>query len=137
MKRQSEELFFKYISKATAQGISGIVFDIPDEYEPIPGDIIEMIISDNGTSGAATYYAKLVVYKDPGDYMYIDALDGKLKGADSGFYPLLWASYNKENGKKTITLFANDNEAVLVETQGNLVNLIVHRSKAEIELYTL
>ena len=137
MKRQSEVLFFQYISTSSKQGVNGIKFYVPDVYEPIPGDIIEMIISDSGSYGGVTYYAKLVAYKDNGGYKYIEALDGRLASANSGFFRLLYASISEEEGKKIVTLFANDNEDVLIEPQGNLVNLIVHRSKAEITLNVL
>lgn len=137
MKRLSEELFFQYNSTSFQQGVNGIKFYIPDGYDPIPGDIIEMIISEGTTGGAVSYYAKLVVYKDDSGNIYTDALDGKLESAVNGFLRLLYASISEQDGKKIISLFANDGEEVLVESQRNLVNMIVHRSNAEIELYTL
>lgn len=137
MKRQSEELFFQYKSAASNKGQSGINFDMPKEYEPLPGDIIEMIISEPDMFGAASYYAKLVFYKDIDGYVYVDALNGKLKGDNGVSGQLISAGYYNEGGKKTISLFANDGVIVLVTNQGNLVNMIVHRSKAEIELYSV
>ena len=134
MKRQSEELFFKYISSASQQGNNCVIFHMPDEYEPLQGDIIEMIISEPDTYGGATYYAKIILYKD-GDDIYTAALDGRLKGNDGSIYTLYTASYNINAGNKLLYLFANDNANIAFNEQGNLVNMIVHRPKAGIELY--
>lgn len=134
MKRQSEELFFKYISNASRPNNSYLIFSIPDDYEPLYGDIIEMIISEPNTYGGATYYAKLVVYKE-GDDIYFGVLDGRLKGEAGEIYPLKSAGYNNSVGNKSITLYANDQEIVLFSEEGNLINMIVHRPKAEMELY--
>lgn len=134
MKRQSEELFFKYISKASRPNNSYLIFSIPDDYEPLYGDIIEMIISEPNTYGGATYYAKLVVYKDGND-IYTGVLDGRLKGDAGEIYPLQSASYDNSVGNKSITLYANDQEIVAFSEEGNLINMIVHRPKTEMELY--
>lgn len=134
MKRMVEELFFKYISNASRPNTNYLIFSIPDDYEPLQGDIIEMIISEPNTYGGATYYAKLVVYKEYED-IYISVLDGRLKGESANIYPLVSASYNNDVGKKTITLFANDQEVVAFSEEGNLINMIVHRPKAEMEFY--
>ena len=134
MKRQSEELFFKYISNASRPNNSYLIFSIPNDYEPLHGDIIEMIISEPNTYGGATYYAKLVVYKE-GDEIYLSALDGRLKGDAGKIYPLETASYNTDAGNKTITLYAKDKDIVIFSEEGNLINMIVHRPKAEMEFY--
>ena len=93
-----------------------------------------MIISEPDTYGGATYYAKVILYKD-GDDIYSSALDGRLKGNDGSIYPLDTASYHNNVGNKSIYLFANDNANIALNEQGNLVNMIVHRPKAGIELY--
>ena len=91
-----------------------------------------MIISEPNTFGGPTYYAKIIVFKDGNDF-YSNALDGRLKGNDGSIYPLNTATISVEN--KLVYLFADDNAVVLFNEQGNLVNMIVHRPKAGIELY--
>lgn len=134
MKRMDEELFFKYISNASRPNNSYLIFSIPDDYEPLQGDIIEMIISEPNTYGGATYYAKLVVYKE-NDEIYIGVLDGRLKGDAGVIYPLKGASYSSDVGNKSITLYANDQDVVIFSEEGNLINMIVHRPKVEMEFY--
>ena len=134
MKRLYEELFFKQISTSSRQDNRTVIFTIPNEYEPLYGDIVEMIISEPNTFGGATYYAKLVVFKDGAD-IYLGVLDGRLKGDDGKIYPLVAANYSNIDGKKSIYLFADDGVNVLFNEQENLVNMIVHRPRAEIELY--
>ena len=134
MKRMVEELFFKYISNASRPNNSYLIFSIPDDYEPLQGDIIEMIVSEPNNYGGATYYAKLVVYKEYDD-IYIGVLDGRLKGEAGEIYPLVSASYNIDVGKKSITLYAKDQDVVIFSEEGNLINMIVHRPKVEMEFY--
>ena len=64
MKRQLENLFFKYKGYPSQKSADSITFNLPDDYEPIPGDIIEMIVSENQNKGYVSYYAKLVCYSD-------------------------------------------------------------------------
>ena len=134
MKRLSEELFFNYLSNSTRQGNSCVIFSIPNEYEPLPGDIVELFISEPNTYGGLTYYAKIVIYKGE-DEIHTESVNGWLKGDDGAKYPLKTAAYYDRLGKKTIYLFADDNVNVLFNEEGNLVYMIVHRPKVEMELY--
>ena len=70
MKRQSEELFFDYMTKPRKTGNNDIIIDVPDDIEFIPGDIIDMIVSENSVFGGVSYCARLICYKY--DYCYLD-----------------------------------------------------------------
>ena len=141
MKRQSEELFFNYMTKPRKSENNDIIIDVPDDIEFIPGDIIEMIVSENSVVGGVSYCARLICYK----YDYAGAnqtIDvGLLSGLlvdENGDYPLpaLIASLIIENGKKSVWIRSNTGTTVsLDESAKFLVNIIIHRSKKEIDLY--
>ena len=144
MKRQSEDLFFKYNTTPRQDGANGIQFDLPDVYQPIPGDIIEMIISESGTNGFVSYYAKLVCFRYPdsnGNFTGLDitAIDGRLRDENTQYSRMISASYILDNqNKKSISLYGPDEAVVTIETEAtNTVNMIVHRSTAPIDLYYL
>ena len=139
MKRQSEELFFKYKTKAI-EIESGIAFELPSDYDPIPGDIIEMIVSEGGSTGGVTYYAHLVCYRYENKEIYhsqIEALGGRLMNSTDGFLTLDYSSYEKTEGKKLINLYAPNGTTPFFDSTEHMVNLIVHRSKAVIDLFSL
>ena len=139
MKRQSEELFFKY-ETTPIQIESGIAFELPSDYDPIPGDIIEMIVSEGGSIGGVCYYAHLVCYRYVSQEIYhsqIEALDGRLINSTDGFLTLDYSSYEKTEGKKLIKLYAPNGTTPFFDSTNHLVNLIVHRSKAVIDLISL
>ena len=144
MKRQSEELFFEYVTKPTGNA-NGIEFAIPDDYIMIPGDIIELIISENGNYGGVSYYAKIVCYRpnfggDVGFECDIAPLSGKLTAAAGGFTDLNAATTGYDDSGKlaSIILYSKEGTNVLVDPNANhVVNMIVHRSKAVVDLYYL
>ena len=138
MKRQNEELFFNYEINAYQKNPFELIVELPNEFYPFQGDIIEMIISEGVSAGGASYYAKLVCfgYGDLGQ-IQIDALDGKLE-TENGFASLIYANYGIEEGKKIVTLLASETETVTLESgRKYLVNMIVHRSNGKIKLYYL
>ena len=137
MKRQENELFFKYKTKPI--NISGgIGFELPNEYKPIPGDIIQIIISENSYGGFVSYYGELVCYRyyDVGDpFVGIEALDGKLT-TENGKVKLESTTLIQEEGKNFIYLYGpGGTTPIIEETAENTVNMIVHRSKGIIDLY--
>ena len=137
-------MFFKYVTKPKGEA-NGIEFAIPDDYIPIPGDIIEMIISENGNYGSVSYYAKIVCYRpnfggDVGFDSDIAPLSGKLTAATGGFTDLNAATTGYDGSGKlaSIILYSKEGTNVLVDSNANhVVNMIVHRSKAIIDLYYL
>ena len=141
MKRQSEELFFKYIAKPTQKTNKNVLnINLPSDYSPIAGDIIEIFISDNQNVGYITYSAKLVIYKPVNtDILYdIAAISGKLAHTDSTFEELDSAYLTIDNGVKFVTLVAPSGQEIFFDASAKyIVNLIVHRSKASIDLYEL
>lgn len=144
MKRQSEELFFKYLTKPKGSD-NGIEFAIPDDYNLIPGDLIELIISENGNYGGVSYYAKIVCYRpnfgsDVGFDLDVAPLSGKLTAAAGGFTDLYAATtgYNGSGKLSSIILYSKEGTNVLIDSNADhVVNMIVHRSKAVIDLYYL
>ena len=144
MKRQSEELFFEYVTKPTGSD-NGIEFAKPADYIPIPGDIIELIISENGNYGSVSYYAKIVCYRpnfgaDVGFDFDIAALSGKLTAAAGGFTDLdtVTLGYGEEGKLSSFILYSKQGTNVLIDSNADhVVNMIVHRSKATIDLYYL
>lgn len=144
MKRQSEELFFKYVTKPKGSD-NGIEFAKPADYIPIPGDIIEMIISENGNYGSVSYYAKIVCYRpnfggDVGFDFDIAPLCGKLTATAGGFTDLnaVALGYDGSGNPSSIVLYSKEGTNVLVDSNANhVVNMIVHRSKAVVDLYYL
>ena len=144
MKRQDEELFFKYVTKPTGSN-NAIEFAKPAEYIPIPGDIIEMIISENGNYGSVSYYAKIVCYRpnfggDVGFDFDIAPLSGKLTAAAGGFTDLdaVTLGYTDSGKPASIILCSKEGTNVLVDSNANyVVNMIVNRSKAVVDLYYL
>lgn len=142
MKRQVEDLFFKYKGQPSQQSTDSITFNLPDDYEPFPGDIIEMIVSENQTKGYVSYYAKLICYSDAENQINdieIEALDGKLEDAVATTIPLESSLYIKnEEHKKSVQLNTSSGHAVLFDNGANYtVNLIVHRTKGDVGLYFL
>ena len=143
MKRQIEDLFFKYNTTPRQGGANNIQFDLPDVYQPIPGDIIEMIISERGSNGFVSYYAKLVCFRYPDSDenftgLDITSIDGNLRDDNKGYSRLFSASYILNGQKKSISLYGPDDAVVTIEkTVTNTVNMIVHRSTAPIDLYYL
>ena len=142
MKRQVEDLFFKYKGHPSRQNNESIIFNLPDDYEPLPGDIIEMIVSENQNKGYVSYYAKLVCYSDAENQnndIQIEALDGKLEDANATTIPLESSLYTKnEEHKKFVQLITKSGLVVLFDDGADyLVNLIVHRSKGDVGLYFL
>lgn len=144
MKRQSEELFFKYITRPTQSegNLNQVSFAIPSDYSPIPGDIVEMIISEKGSYGFVSYYAKLVCYrpnfgKEVGFYRDFAALSGKLELPDGTFTDLDTAQLSGDE-KLTIDLYAKSGTTIQFDNgYDHVVNLFVHRSKAIVDLYYL
>ena len=144
MKRQSEELFFKYITRPTQSegNTNQISFGIPSDYSPIPGDIVEMIVSEKGSYGFVSYYAKLVCYRpnfgeDVGFYRDFAALSGKLELPDGSFTDLDTAQMSGDE-KLDVGLYAKSGTTIHFDAGADhVVNLFVHRSKAFVDLYYL
>ena len=138
MKRQSEELFFRYITKPKQDDSNEILIEVPDEIEFLPGDVIEVFVSETQNIGGLTYCARLICYKlNSKDNIDVGLLSGLL--ADSiGAYnlPAVAASLVDLEGKKYIWIRSDTGTNVLVEKSAEiLVNMTIHRSKKEIELY--
>ena len=134
MKRQVEDLFFKYKGHPYLEGTDAVVVNLPEDYDPLPGDIIEMIVSENQEKGYVTYYAKLICYSDAEnqiDAMNIEALDGKLVNVDSTSIPLDSCTYLiKEDNKKYVQLVTSPELTVYVNNSADyIINVIVHRAK--------
>ena len=148
MKRQCEELFFNYIANPKQNSENNIAFDLPDGYEPLPGDIIEMIISENQNMGFVSTYLRLVCYKPKNAagtniITYIAALAGKLPQVDNDLpLDLIDADIQEFDGKKYVVCFSApgtkiDFQRTDLPNVVNFVNMIVNRSKGAIELYYL
>ena len=139
MKRQSEELFFNYKTKPRKAANNDIIIDVPDDIEFIPGDIIDMIVSENTVVGGVSYCARLICYKyNHGGYKVDVGLLSGLLEDEIGDYslPALLASLLIKDGKKSVWIRSNVGTTVsLDESAEFLVNIIIHRSKKEIELY--
>ena len=139
MKRQSEELFFNYIANPTQGANNEINIDVPDDIEFIPGDIVEMIVSERPNIGGLSYYARLICYKKDdgagGTGLGIALLNGLL-ASKTGDYPIVAKAATLWIPKERyITLLSDLDDVYLPEGGTFSVNLIIHRSKSEIELY--
>ena len=138
MKRQSEELFFNYIANPTQGQNDEINIDVPDEIELLPGDIIEMIVSEAPNFGGVSYYARLICYKHESDHEKDVGLLSGLLAPGSADDPLVAVSANllDTGGKTFICLHSSAGTSVAFDSASNfLVNMIIHRSKKEITLY--
>ena len=146
MKRQCEDLFFNYIAHPKQNASNSISFDLPEGFEPLPGDIIEIMTSENASTGYLANYIRVVCYVQPDvqGFQVTDAaaLGGHLANPnDNTPIPLVTANLQKVDGKIYVNCFAA--EGVNVEfvntNQGtnNLVNVIVHRSLGKVELYVI
>ena len=139
MKKQSEELIFKYKIKPQKDGTHGVLFELPLNYHPLPGDIIELIISENENTGGVDYYARLVCFPVPEDLnKQVAVLDGRIEN-NNGEMVNLYSSYLKyyENGYAIVLSLETDGTIVppFVGENDCIVNLIVYRSKSKLELY--
>ena len=142
MKRQSEEVFFKYntIPTQSDNQTNSININLPSNYSPIAGDIVELFISENQNTGYLTYYAKLLFYKPLNTNKLYDvaAINGRLAATENNFAELESAEINEKNGVFFFTLNTPFGTAIDFDPSGtHIVNLIVHRSKASIDLYYL
>ena len=138
MKRQSEELFFKYNTIPTKYNKSAINVKLPSDYSPIAGDVIEIFISEDQNFGFISYYANLLVYKPVNSGILYDftAISGKLPILGDTFVQIDMASLSIIDGVKFVTLSVPSEKEVFLDPSSNyLVCLIVHRSKTSIELY--
>ena len=138
MKRQSEELFFNYMAKPTQSQNTEINFDVPDEIEFLPGDIIEMIVSESPNYGGVSYCARLICYKHESDHEKDVGLLSGLLAPETANDPLVAVGANLlvTGGKTFICLHSSIGTSVAFDTSSEfLVNLIIHRSKKEITLY--
>lgn len=141
MKRQTEDVFIKYKATASQDSVTNINFSIPDDVDFLPGDFVEMIISETPNFGGVGYYAKLLCYKTITDnplesQNMVELIYGKLANGGDGDYPVQAksAAFHDENGKKYIALYTEAPDAVFYE-QGSqyFVNMIIHRSNNVIE----
>ena len=136
MKRQSEEIFFNYIANyVEAQG-NEIKFQVPNEIEFLPGDIIDLIVSERPNIGGVSYCARLICFKNSNGLEF-GLLSGLLAN-ENGDYPLvaLYAYNYISADKKFIALNSDTGTTILCDPSATFfVNLIIHRSKKEIELY--
>ena len=139
MKRQTEELFFNYIANPTQGAYNEININVPDEIDFLPGDIIEMIVSERPNTGGVSYCARLICYDyddgGGGTGLNVGLLSGLLANKD-GDYPIpakaasLWIP--KE---RYISLYSDVDSVYFPEGSTFSVNLSIHRSKKEITLY--
>lgn len=146
MKRQCEELFFNYIAHPKQNASNSISFDLPEGFEPLPGDIIEIMASENGSTGYLANYIRVVCYVQPDVQGFQEtdaaALGGHLANPnDNTLIPLVSANLQKMGEKIYVNCFAAEGVNVeFVNTNtgtNNLVNMIVHRSVGKVELYVL
>ena len=139
MKRQSEELFFRYMTKPKQDESNEILIEVPDEIEFLPGDVIEVFVSETQNIGGLTYCARLICYKLNGENNIEVGLLSGLLADNVGAYnlPAVAASYLADmGGKRYIWIRSETGTSVLVEKASEiLVNMTIHRSKKEIELY--
>ena len=138
MKRQSEELFFNYMANPTQEQNNEINIDVPDEIEFLPGDIIEMIVSESPNFGGVSYCARLICYKHENDHEKDVGLISGLLAPGSADDPLVAVTANLlvTGGKTFICLHSSVGTSVAFDgTSKFLVNMIIHRSKKEITLY--
>ena len=138
MKRQSEELFFNYIAHPTQGANNELNIDVPDDIEFLPGDIIEMIVSEYPNFGGVSYCARLICYKHESDNEKDVGLLSGLLAPGTADDPLVAVAANLSvtGGKTFICLHSSAGTSVAFDSSSNfLVNMIIHRSKKEITLY--
>ena len=146
MKRQCEELFFKYIAHPKQNASNSISFDLPEGFEPLPGDIIEIMTTEGSSTGGLANYIRIVCFVQPNvqEPQETDAaaLGGHLANAnDNTLIPLVSANLQKFGEKIYVNCFAAEGVNVEFIETGisaiNLVNMIVHRSVGKVELIVI
>ena len=143
MKRQENELFFRYKAHQLRGGNDNIFFDLPDGFVPLPGDIIEMMVSENISMGYVTHYIKVVCFINLTAETFstdLAAVDGRLQGTSGEIYILNYVNYNERDGRKYIDCYApeNSNVAFYPENEATyMINMIVHRTVGNVGLYYL
>ena len=144
MKRQSEELIFKYEATPILKDTNGILFVLPPEYDPIAGDNIELFASENVQNGQLSYYANLVCFQykteNNGYSKEIATLGGKIEVESSEYAPLAGSYLDLYENNRAVVLYikAGSKYPPFIPGAENqcIVNIIVHRSKAKIDLYS-
>ena len=141
MKRQENELFFKYKAHAKQLSPNNISFDLPDGFIPQVGDIMEMLISENSSIGVVSHYVKSVYYIDATSETSatgLASIDGRLANVDGNFDSLIAAYYSESGGKRYIDCYGPDTSHIDFDNQYSyIVNLIVHRTVGQVELYNI
>ena len=141
MKRQENELFLKYKAHAMQLSPDNISFDLPDGFVPQQGDIVEMLVSENSSIGVVSHYVKSVCFVDAiseTSATGMASINGWLANVDGNFDRLLSVFYNEREGKRYIDCYGPENSHIDFNTQYSyLVNLIVHRTVGQVELYNI
>ena len=141
MKRQTEDIFIKYKATAYQDVATNINIEIPEDVDFLPGDFVEMIISETPNFGGVGYYAKLVCYKIMDNNSLeirknVELVYGFLANGGDGDYPVQAksASLSTDGNKKYISFYTEAPDAVFYQ-QGSkyFVNMIIHRSNNVIE----
>ena len=136
MKRQSEDLFFNFDAKYVEAQENEIKFQVLNEIEFLPGDIIDMIVSESPNIGGVSYCARLICFKNSNG-IDLGLLSGLLAN-NNGDYPLvaLYAYKFISGNKKFIALQSDTGTTISFDATATFsVNIIIHRSKKEIELH--
>ena len=141
MKRQENELFFNYKAHPVQPSADCISFDLPDGFVPQVGDIIEMLVSENGSIGVVSHYVKAVCFIDVTSETFatgLASIDGRLANVDGNFDNLIGAFYNEREGKRYVDCYGPENSKIDFDAQYSyIVNLIVHRTVGQVELYNM
>lgn len=143
MKKQENELFFKYKGHPLQLSTDNISFDLPDGFVPQHGDIIEMMVSENASIGYVAHYVKVVCFtaadvENP--VLDLASVDGRLVDGNGGHLALSHVYYNDRNGRKYIDCYAPEGSHVDFYPENAasyIINLIVHRTVGQVELYFL
>ena len=143
MKRQENELFFKYKGHPLQLSPDNISFDLPDGFVPQQGDIIEMMISESASVGYVSHYVKVVCFlavDTENPVPDLASVYGRLSDSNGAFLSLSYVYYNEHNGRKYIDCYAPENSHIdfYPENEASyIINLIVHRTVGQVGLYFL
>ena len=143
MKRQVEDLFFKYKGHPLQSNPDNISFDLPVGFVPQQGDIIEMMISEDGSKGYVSHYVKVVCFlavNSENPVPDLASVYGRLSDINGGFLSLTHVYYNERNGRNYIDCYAADGSQIDFYPEidaSYLINLIVHRTVGQVGLYFL